>query len=120
MGSFHMDKETRSYLAGGLDKGVPFNPRKKAAEEVRVEVDFAEGELNVCERERKIVGGAALCVARKEVMGDKANHRSWRKEGRTGPRSDRATYWRRCRGRGLPTGCLRQRLHKLRWIWVFI
>lgn len=111
-----------------MDKGVPFNPRKKATEEVRVKVDFAEGDFNVCELEREIVGGAALCVARKEVMGDQTDHRSWRRKRGTvrsviGP-CDLLPFLY-CRGRGLPTGCLMQRLHTMRFrhpkiIWVFV
>jgi hypothetical protein len=63
------------YLARGLDKGIPFNFGKETAEEVRVEVGFTEREVNVCKLEWEIVGGAALCVASKEVMCDQADHR---------------------------------------------
>jgi hypothetical protein len=81
------------YLAGGLDKGIPFDSGKETTKKVGVKVRFAESEFNVGELEWEIVGSAALGVACEEIVGDQTDHRGWRgRRGQSGPITDRAAY----------------------------
>ena len=64
----------RTHLARGVDERGPLEAGQEAAEEVGVELGVAQLDGDVLETERKVVGRAAFCVAREEVVRYEADH----------------------------------------------
>ena len=68
-----------AHLARGVDERGPLEAGEEAAEEVGVELGVAQLDGDVLEAEGKVVGRAAFCVAREEVVRYEADH--GRREG---------------------------------------
>ena len=72
-----MTHSNNTYLAGGLDKGIPFDSGKETMKKVGVKIGFAKSKFDVGKFEWEVVSSATLGVTCEKIMSDQTDHRRY-------------------------------------------